>query len=185
MNYPLTVQVKMAPGKGGKQTLRAFDTAKGNTDLTRTIVYATLVGAYQAGMWLHKAAADSRWKRIEQPNSHYAGHLIQPPKAKGKAQPTANSFAKLKAAVLRKFPDARTQCTETPEGYKTFLVVYGPNDKAIVDPQLMIPPAQSVLQAWQIAKQSIGYRKLLTNNSAEQDDKIYSKLAKQSGGGND
>ena len=39
-NQQILAKVMMAPGKGGKDTVRAFDSVTGD-DITRTIAYAT------------------------------------------------------------------------------------------------------------------------------------------------
>tara|TARA_R110000803_G_scaffold48532_6_gene100872 strand:+ start:8540 stop:9694 length:1155 start_codon:yes stop_codon:yes gene_type:complete len=55
--------VKMAPGKGGKDTVRAFDSVTGD-DITRSIAYATLKGAMQNGNYLYKADEKSKWTQV-------------------------------------------------------------------------------------------------------------------------
>ena len=55
--------VKMAPGKGGKDTVRAFDSVTGD-DITRSIAYATLKGAMQNGNYLYKADMKSKWTQV-------------------------------------------------------------------------------------------------------------------------
>lgn len=61
--WPIIAEVKQAPGKGGKSTVRAFNVAD-KTDLTREIVYVTLQGAYKNGEWLCKVDEHSRWQRV-------------------------------------------------------------------------------------------------------------------------
>ena len=55
--------VKMAPGKGGKDTVRAFDSVTGD-DITRSIAYATLKGAMKNGNYLYKADEKSKWTQV-------------------------------------------------------------------------------------------------------------------------
>ena len=55
--------VKIAPGKGGKNTVRAFDSVTGD-DITRSIAYATLKGAMQNGNYLYKADMKSKWTQV-------------------------------------------------------------------------------------------------------------------------
>lgn len=62
MNYPMIAVVKMAPGKGGKMVVKAFDSVSGEE--VKGIVYVTLQGAYKAGMNLAKASEDSSWMRV-------------------------------------------------------------------------------------------------------------------------
>jgi MoxR-like ATPase len=64
MNYPMIAVVKMAPGKGGKQVVKAFDSVSGEE--VKGIVYVTLQGAFKAGMNLAKASEDSSWMRVDQ-----------------------------------------------------------------------------------------------------------------------
>jgi hypothetical protein len=53
---------------------------------------------------------------------------------------------------------------------------------AIVDPELMIPPATSVRQAWINAKYCAWFSNMIRkSNNAFSDEKIYKKLAKESG----
>ena len=67
MNYPITLSVGLgASKKGGKQSIRAIDIATGE-DYTRSIVYATLKGAYEANCFLQKDSADGRWYRVDSP----------------------------------------------------------------------------------------------------------------------
>lgn len=64
MNYPIILSIGLGTSKkGNKQSVRAIDVSDG-TDYTRDIVYATLKGAYEAGMWLQKDTIDGRWYRI-------------------------------------------------------------------------------------------------------------------------
>lgn len=64
MSYPMIAVVKMAPGKGGKMVVKAFDSASGEE--VKGIVYVTLQGAFKAGMNLAKASEDSSWMRVDQ-----------------------------------------------------------------------------------------------------------------------
>ena len=62
-NTQILAVVKMAPGKGGKDTVRAFDSVTGD-DITRSIAYATLKGAMQNGNYLYKADMKSKWTQV-------------------------------------------------------------------------------------------------------------------------
>ena len=62
MNYPMIAQVKMAPGKGGKMVVKAFDSVSGEE--VKGIVYVTLQGAFKAGANLAKATESSSWMRV-------------------------------------------------------------------------------------------------------------------------
>ena len=62
-NQEILAVVKMAPGKGGKDTVRAFDSITGE-DITRTIAYATLKGAMSNGNYLYKGDESSKWTQV-------------------------------------------------------------------------------------------------------------------------
>lgn len=64
MKYPMLAQVKKAPGKGGKETTRAFDARTGE-DITRSIVYVTLSNAMKNGKYLYKENENSSWVQVE------------------------------------------------------------------------------------------------------------------------
>lgn len=64
MRYPVLAQVTKAPGKGGKETTRAFNVATGE-DITREIVYVTLSNAMKNGKWLYKENENSSWMQVE------------------------------------------------------------------------------------------------------------------------
>lgn len=64
MKYPVLAQVKKAPGKGGKETTRAFDARTGE-DITRSIVYVTLKNAMSKGMYLYKDNENSSWIQVD------------------------------------------------------------------------------------------------------------------------
>ena len=66
--YPVLAQVKKAPGKGGKETTRAFDARTGE-DITRSIVYVTLSNAMKNGKYLYKENENSSWMQVENTSS--------------------------------------------------------------------------------------------------------------------
>ena len=66
--YPVLAQVKKAPGKGGKETTRAFDARTGE-DITRSIVYVTLSNAIKNGKYLYKENENSSWVQVENTSS--------------------------------------------------------------------------------------------------------------------
>ena len=68
MIYPVLAQVKKAPGKGGKETTRAFDARTGE-DITRGIVYVTLSNAMKNGKYLYKENENSSWVQVENTSS--------------------------------------------------------------------------------------------------------------------
>ena len=61
--FPMIAEVKMAPGKGGKMVVKAFDSVSGEE--VKGIVYVTLQGAYKAGMNLAKMSEDSSFTRVD------------------------------------------------------------------------------------------------------------------------
>lgn len=60
----MLAQVKKAPGKGGKETTRAFDARTGE-DITNKIVYVTLSNAMKNGKYLYKENENSSWQQVE------------------------------------------------------------------------------------------------------------------------
>ena len=68
MIYPVLAQVKKAPGKGGKETTRAFDARTGE-DITRSVVYVTLSNAMKNGKYLYKENENSSWVQVENTSS--------------------------------------------------------------------------------------------------------------------
>lgn len=63
MKYPILAEIKIAPGKGGRDTVRAFD-RRNKKDITRTIVYSTLQNAHKKNNWLYKETANSSWTQV-------------------------------------------------------------------------------------------------------------------------
>lgn len=61
-NFPLFVRISEGAGKRGTTT-RAINVDT-QEDITRSIAYVTLTGAFKAGMHLMKATEDSKWSRI-------------------------------------------------------------------------------------------------------------------------
>ena len=89
-------------------------------------------------------------------------------------------FLKAKRFVQKRFPGART-VAKLVGNTKYFQVVDG-NGYAVVDPQLLIPPATSVKQAWTNAKYSAWFSNMIRkSNAAFSDEKIIKKLARESG----
>ena len=59
----MIAQVKMAPGKGGKMVVKAFDSVSGEE--VKGVVYTTLQGAYKAGMNLAKVSEEGSFTRVD------------------------------------------------------------------------------------------------------------------------
>ena len=60
--HTIIAEIKMAPGKGGSASKRAFNAATGE-DITKTITYMTLSKALDAGMWLENSTG--KWRQID------------------------------------------------------------------------------------------------------------------------
>ena len=89
--------------------------------------------------------------------------------------PKQKEFAKVKRFVERRFPGAHTVARTTNDEVKYQVVTGG--GYAITNEELMIPLATSVRQAWEYAK----YSAIKKSNAAFNEEKIYKKLAKESG----
>jgi hypothetical protein len=95
--------------------------------------------------------------------------------------PQQKEFAKVKRFILKRFPGARTE-GRTINGVMCFTVVDG-NGRSIVDPTLFLPPAKTVVKAWEQAKYACWFSNMIRkSNNAFSDEKIFKKLAKESGG---
>lgn len=89
-------------------------------------------------------------------------------------------FLKVKRFVLKRFPGARTVAKRS--GNTIHYQVVDENGYAVVDPQLLIPPATTVKQAWTNAKYSAWFSNMIhKSNVAFSDEKIIKKLARESG----
>jgi len=89
--------------------------------------------------------------------------------------PAQKEFQKVKRFVLKRFPGATTKAYE--DG--TFAVVddYG---FEIVNPELFMPRAKSVKEAWNQAKFGQWFTNMVRkSNNAFNDEKIYKKLARE------
>ena len=89
--------------------------------------------------------------------------------------PAQKEFQKVKRFVLKRFPGATTKAYE--DG--TFAVVddYG---FEIVNPELYMPRAKSVKEAWNQAKFGQWFTNMVRkSNNAFNDEKIYKKLARE------
>lgn len=96
---------------------------------------------------------------------------------KTKLTDTQKEFLRIKRFVLKRFPGARTSMNSAG----TFTVVYGANAEPVVNSELFIPPAKTVLEAWKQAKYASWFSNMIRkSNNAFSDEKIYKKLAKES-----
>lgn len=90
-------------------------------------------------------------------------------------------FQKLKRYVVKKVPGAYTFV----DALGTYQVV-NPERDPVVPNSLMLPPAKSVREAWEQAKYGLWYLNMINkSNAAFSEDKMFKKLAKESGGGDD
>jgi hypothetical protein len=91
--------------------------------------------------------------------------------------PEQKEFAKVKRFVQKRFPGAHT--IKNSGGYYQVVDDYG---MSVVNPELMLPPARSVRDAWKQAKYSHWFSNMIRkSNNAFSDEKIYKKLAKDAG----
>lgn len=106
-------------------------------------------------------------------------------------QVEANSeFAKLKKYVLKRIPGARCSVREAilEEGgtaHKLYSIV-DQQGNSVVDPELLIPPALSVREAWEQAKYCSWFSNMIRkSNAAFCEEKIFKAITKERGGGDD
>ena len=94
--------------------------------------------------------------------------------------PEQKEFAKIKRFIEKRFPGAHT-VGRIIDGKLYFQVVDG-NGISVVDPELRIPFSSSVRDAWNTAKYGAWFQNMIRkSNNAFSDEKIYKKLAKESG----
>ena len=86
-NYPKFVAISEGQGRRGT-TIRAT-VVDSNEDITRSIAYVTLTGAFKAGMHLAKATEDSKWTRITSEQLESRTMDAKPSKKPAKAVQTA------------------------------------------------------------------------------------------------
>jgi hypothetical protein len=89
-------------------------------------------------------------------------------------------FQKMKRFVEKRFPGAHTMAKQS--GNKLEYTVLDGRGYAIVDPELMLPPAHTVRKAWEQAKYAAWFTNMIRkSNNAFSDEKMYKKMAKESG----
>ncbi len=90
-------------------------------------------------------------------------------------------FQKLKRYVVKKVPGAYTFV----DVLATFQVV-DTEREPVVPKSLLLPPAKSVREAWEQARYGLWYLNMINkSNAAFSEEKMFKKLAKESGGGDD
>ena len=86
----------------------------------------------------------------------------------------------MKRFVDKRFPGAHTIAKEF-NGVMQYVVLDG-TGHAIVPPELMLPPAQTVRKAWEYAKYAAWFTNMIRkSNNAFSDEKMIKKLAKETG----
>lgn len=93
----ILAKVMMAPGKGGKDTVRAFDSIT-NEDITRTIAYATLKGAMTNGNYLYKGDENSKWTQV-------SNESVLKEEVATKTEQPANEIMSFLSTCVEKRPD--------------------------------------------------------------------------------
>lgn len=89
-------------------------------------------------------------------------------------------FMRMKRYVDKKFPGAYTIAKEV-NGQKAYQVLDG-NHFAVISEELFLPPAFTVRKAWEQAKYAAWFTNMIRkSNAAFSDEKMYKKLAKESG----
>jgi len=90
-------------------------------------------------------------------------------------------FQKVKRYIVKRVPGAHTFV----DGNGTIQVVDA-NREPIIPRELMLPPAGSVREAWEQTKYAMWYSNMINkSNAAFSEEKMFKKLAKETGGGDD
>jgi len=83
--------------------------------------------------------------------------------------PEAREFAKVKRFIQKRFPGAYTIRRHD----NSFAVVDG-NGRSIVDPELLLPPAHTVREAWRQAKYTNWFSNMIRKSAnAFDESKVY------------
>lgn len=87
-------------------------------------------------------------------------------------------FLKIKRFVQKKFPGAYVIARHNGTRFQ----IVDENGFSVIDPELRIPLAKTVRQAWEYAKYGAWFGNMIRkSNAAFSDEKIYKKLAKEHG----
>jgi len=87
-------------------------------------------------------------------------------------------FAKLKRFVTKRAPGAHISVRQVGNQY--WYSIVDQDGQPVVDPDLLIPPATSVREAWEQAKYCAWFSNMIAkSNSAFCEEKIFRTLAKQ------
>jgi len=94
--------------------------------------------------------------------------------------PRRLEFLKLKQFVTKRFPGAHT-IAKVAEGKTHYAVIDG-SGHSIVSPDLLMPQASSVREAWEQAKYGAWFSNMIRkSNAAFNEEKILRQIAKDSG----
>ncbi len=96
---------------------------------------------------------------------------------KGKTPMTleAREFAKVKRFIQKRYPGAYT-IRRADNSY----AVVDHKGRSVVDPELLLPPAPTVREAWNQAKYTNWFQNMIRkSNAAFSDDKFYSKKGRK------
>ena len=89
--------------------------------------------------------------------------------------PEAREFAKVKRFIQKRHPGAYT--IRRLDGSYAVVNAQG---RSIVDPELLLPPAPTVREAWNQAKYTNWFQNMIRkSNAAFSDDKFYSKKGRR------
>lgn len=94
MNYPIIAEIAMGKGPKG-QSVRAIIKGTGE-DITRTVAYVTLSGAFKAGMDIAKDSEEARWYRVDKGITPVVAEKATP----AKSAPTSAKYSAPDVATL-------------------------------------------------------------------------------------
>ena len=94
MNYPIIAEIAMGKGPKG-QSVRAIIKGTGE-DITRTVAYVTLSGAFKAGMDIAKDSEEARWYRVDKGIAPVVAEKVTP----AKSAPTSAKYSAPDVATL-------------------------------------------------------------------------------------
>lgn len=99
-------------------------------------------------------------------------------KTKVTLTPEQKEFQKIKRFINKRFPGAHT--VARMQGSKVYYQVVDGEGHTVVDPELMLPPAATVTEAWTHAKYGAWFMNMVRKSyNAFSDEKIYRQLAKE------
>ena len=99
-------------------------------------------------------------------------------KVKVTLTPEQKEFQKIKRFINKRFPGAHTVARAA--GSKVHYQVVDGQGHTVVDPELMLPPATTVTEAWTNAKYGVWFTNMVRKScNAFSDEKIYRQLAKE------